>query len=539
MKPPIPLVAFVLSVSLASAQTLSVTQVGGDSVAGDRNLESSSQSPIKLGPQTPEGFNDPAHVYFFRYQAYLQRNDLQALDAAKWKALTPDERAEKIKTGEAWLEKKFKEMLSASPDTELISAVWGKDVSDSIVALHKAAAIGDPDQIRAERDRLKSLLKGVGGASVDWKALFDGAAAKSSGSSDTPNPLALKEKTGFLASLESKEVRAPLENRDAFTAFLREKKVTDTALPALVAMYDVLSRAVEPEKSQIAHILPTVVRFLLDGKDIREEDLPGVANALAFAKPDDYSMPDYVGITTLSGKSDPVEIGDLLAHEFEHVYDQYTGRYYTLDSELRGFKTNVLFLDIMKKDPQLSKKLVELRNSDDDATRSFFRDQDDLDAKFAESREAPQAFASVVAFGHGYDSYNEGTFSGRLTLRQAVDPNMGLERQISGETRMVTDYRAQVADLSKRLAAAQLAAAQTRSSTLTNDKNIQKLSRDLAIAQTILISRELSLAKDTLQFNRMSREVQWMDQRATAAGKPQSPYDLNLAVTPDYIAPGG
>ena len=65
-------------------------------------------------------------------------------------------------------------------------------------------------------------------------------------------------------------------------------------------------------------------------------------------------------------------MGSVLAHEFEHIYDDYAGRIYTLDSELRGFKTNVLYTRVLRyASPENYKRLTE---TNDDNTRRQMKD---------------------------------------------------------------------------------------------------------------------------------------------------------------------
>lgn len=488
------------------------------------------QSPLPLGPATPDGFDDPAHLHFFRYQAHLRRVGLAGLDAQAWSGLSADQRAARIKDGEAFLKDKFSALMSAPglnpPDAALLNAVWGKDVAVAVGAVGAALTLGDPGQIRAERERVQRLVQSVGGAAVDWASIFDNAVTPS-GAPVLPDPLAPQKRDGFLDSLAAPETLAPLASRPSFDQFLAQHngQVTADAIPALDALYQVLSKAHGEELKQTAHLLPTLVRFLNDGKKIVNEETPG---ALAFAVPGDYDRPDRVGITAQSRATDPVEVASVLAHEFQHVYDMYAGRYYTLDSELRGFKANVMFLKIMRDDRDLSKKLDQLLDSDSDDARLFFQDQSRVAAAYDRSQ---QAFADEVAFGHGYNQYFQGVFNGRLSLREAVDPNLGLQRQISGQTTQLSEMQAESAALQARLNTLR-----ARPSSPDNDRDIEKASRDLAAYGSAAVSLQKSIDIDTLRLRRMKRETVWLDK--TADGQPLPPYDLNLPVGGDYTTGG-
>lgn len=521
----------ILFLAILAAAPAAFSQVAKKPLSPSAPAAAALDAPIKLGPKTAEGFDDPAHLHFFRYQAYLRKSGLDGLDSAAWKGLGESDRAKKVKTGEDWLKDKLSALMSAqfpsSDDSALLAAIWGRDVASAAAAVSKALKLGDPEQIRAAREKVQGLVKGVGGASVDWSAIFDGAAPGAVTAPSLPDPLALKTETGFLASLHSKDVTAPLASKATFVEYLDKKQVPADAVPALTAMYDVLTRGKEPEKSETAHLLPTVVRFLNDGKKIVDEDMPG---ALGFAVPGDYDTPERVGITSAVRTTDPVMVGLTLAHEFEHIYDMYAGRYYTLDSELRGFKTEVMFLNIMKKDPRMSKKYGELLNSDDNGTRANFQDEANVVAAYAES---PKAFAEMVAFGHGYNRYSGGTFQGRLTVREAADPETGLQRQISAQNGLLERHHAQSEALQKRLAEIR-----NRPSSLANDKELEKVTSDLAGAQMYEISLRKQAAISTLRLGRMNRERAWMDQRAAAAGQDPPAYDLSLPVGKDYVVSG-
>jgi hypothetical protein len=493
------------------------------------------ESPIRLGPKTADGFDDPAHLHFFRYQVFLKRGGLDGLDAAAWKGLSAAERAARIKSGEEWLKDKFSALMAAPSlapaDSALLAAVWGKDVLAAAATVGRALRIGDPAQIRAARAKAAGLVKSVGGANVDWSAIFDGAAPGAVVAAELPEPLSVKKQTGFLASLDSQEVRAPLASKATFVEYLQKrvdkKQVAEDALPGLAAMYEVLSRAKEPERGETAHLLPTVVRFLNDGKKIADEDLAG---ALAFAVPGEYDAPEKVGITDAVRSSDPVFVGLTLSHEFQHIYDMYAGRYYTLDSELRGFKTEVMYLGVMKKDPQMAKKLGELMNSDDNPSRAGFQDEASVVAAYA---AGPQAFAETVAFGHHYNKYEGGTFEGRLTVREAVNPETGLQRQISAQNSLLARAHAESEALQKRLARAR-----AQPSSQSADKELEKATSDLAAVQMREIELRRDAAVSTLRLNRMKRERDWMDRRAAAAGRSAPAYDLSLPVSKDYVVSG-
>ena len=237
----------------------------------------------------------------------------------------------------------------------------------------------------------------------------------------------------------------------------------------------------------------------------------------------DSDRPERVGITSAMRTSDPVMVGSVLAHEFQHIHDMYAGRYYTLDSELRGFKTNALFIEIMRKDPQLSKKLDELMNSDDDSTRMTFRRDDEVGRAL---KRDPRAFADEVAFGQGYNRYFEGVFQGRLPLREAADAQIGLQRQVSAQKALLEETRRQIADAKSRVAAAK------------DDRELEKANRDLSYYQRREISLQYQVTVGTLRVNRMTREVSWMDRRAAAQGQGAPPYDLSLPVDKDYVVDG-
>ena len=489
------------------------------------------ESPIKLGAKTNEGFDDPEHAYFFRYQAYLRKNALAGLDDKAWKKLTLDERVDKIKIGEYWLKEKLSVLMSAEPlkddDSNLLAAVWGKDVMSAAKAVSKALALGDPEQIRTARQKVQLLVKNIGGAEMDWAAIFDGAAPGAVTAPDVLDPLKLKKEFGFLDSLDSKEVRTPLASKATFVSFLKKKEVPADALPALAAMYDILSSAKGPERAETAHLLPTVIRFLSDGKKIMTEDMAG---ALGFAVPGEYDKPERVEITAAVRKTDPIIVGKTMAHEFQHIYDMYTGRYYTLDSELRGFKTAVLYYDILKQTAPTKHR--ELLESDNDDTRRNIAEAERYSNDY---HQGPQVFFKTVAFGHGYSQWEQGGFYGRVPLREAVDPQLGAVRELGSFRHLREKAKANTALLEKKQAAIRKRREASPSREL--DKELEKVTKDLADARSSHTAFDSASTLKEIRLRRMQSEVDWMNTKALKTGSPPEPFDLSLPVDKDYVIP--
>mgnify|MGYP001561366355 CR=1 FL=1 len=524
MKTPTLLLTLLLAVPAASSATAGKT-------ANTKVSPDTIESPLKLGAKTAEGFDDPEHIHFFRYQAYLRKNDHAGLDAEAWKKLGEGERAAKIKAGEDWLKNKFSVLMNAQnlngDDSALLAAIWGKDVASATAAVGKALTLGDPEQIRMARQKVQGLVNNIGGASVDWAAIFDGEAPGVISAPDLPDPLKLKKEIGFLDSLDSKEVRAPLASKATFVSFLKKKGVPADALPPLAAIYDIFLQAKEPEKTEIAHILPTVVRFLNDRKKIVNEDMPG---ALGFAVPGEYDKPERVGITSALRTTDPIIAGKTIAHEFQHIYDMYTGRYYTIDSEMRGFKTAVLYFRVLKQTAPA--KYSELLNSDDDQTRSIIVDAEQYSKALD---QGPQPFFQAVAFGHNYSSWEQGVFQGRVPLREAVDPDLGAARELGSIRVLREQAKIKTAELEKKQEDIRKRREAAPSRDL--DKELEKVTKDLAGARSQYTRYDSESTLKEIRLRRMQSEVDWMNKKTRKKGAPDEPFDLDLPVDKDYVIP--
>lgn len=491
--------------------------------------------PLPLGAKTAEGFDDPDHAHFFRYQAFLKKSGLDGLDADAWKKLSPVERVAKMRDGEDFLKKRFEQLLSASrldqAETALLLAVWGPQVQAAAEKLATTRQLGDPAQVKQALAAAQGALKGLNNKLIapDWDRLFDGGERRAD--SDVENAhdylRVTPGKGSFQARLESAEVQRVLASRQSFRGYLQEKAVPPAAVPGMMAAYDVLSKAAGDNRAETAHILPTMVTFLADGKRVVLSDLPG---ALGYAVPGPYDRPEKVGVTPALAETDPIIAGKTLAHEFQHIYDMYVGRYYTLDSEMRGFKTAVLYYQILGQ--AAPEKLAALRDSDDDRTRGLMRDQARVDAAYAAGAEP---FAREVAFNHGYSEWSEGVFQGRTPLRDVVDPNFGAARQLAALDEAAANARREVGELEQRVATLERRMSTQASREL--DREYEKAMKDLSGSRSRLNASQTERALMSIRLRRMQAEFAWASKRSTAQGGNTGLYSLSLPVDRSYSEP--
>ena len=486
---------------------------------------------IRLGPKTASGYNDPAHAQFFRYQRFLLDRRLSGETEAGWTALTEEQRAAKLAQGEAHLSS-FLESASAGAaqlsavQTDMIRAVWGDEMLRQMRGLLTARQLGDASQVASSLSRVKALAAKVGDVDVDWEGVFDGALGRVELGAQPPQNYtnAAPARPGsFLDLIESPEVKKIVSRREYFAAFLQQRSVPPPAHPGLLALYDTLEAAKDTDEGkQLSHLVPTVVQLLRDGKSV---ELMPMEGALGLAFPGEYDRPEKIGVAVGIEKADPLYAADVLAHEIQHIYDMYTGRYYTLDSEIRGFKTGALFMTAGER--AAPQKWEQLRKSDDEQTRSWADNAVEIRRYYG---KGPAEFGEYIAFGYRYNQYNEGVFEGRLPLRQAVDPNFGPAREISAVVRMQEDARVQLVAAERELNEAR--AAQARAPSREADRRLEKATRDAYGARVAVSGFEHRHTIQSLRLSRMKQEADW------AFGKdPNAPYDLNLQVDRRYVTP--
>ncbi|HAH07045.1 MAG TPA: hypothetical protein DCM05_11060 [Elusimicrobia bacterium] len=530
------LVAYIFVFALALPAGLSYAQVlVGEPISKPvRGLRAGSSGII----EEPYSF-DPAawgegaagHEHFFRYQLFLTRKGLAGQTPESWKKLEPAKREQKLAAGEAFLKTKFETLMSADwlsfEDQELLEAVWGAEIAKAVGAVSTARKLKDPEQLKAALEKVSGLAKKFADlGAIDWKAMFDG---KRPGEGDLVSPggsgkpkdyLAPEKRGGFLQMLGSPEVKAALADQKSFETFLYKNEVPKDAHPSLIAMYSVLSRADDKTKAELGHILPTVVQFIRDGKKVVVTKMDG---ALGYAVPGDYDRPEMVAVSADIKDADPLVAGEVLTHEFQHIYDMYVGRYYTLDSEMRSFKTGVLYTRAIEK--AAPEKYKEMRESDSDDTRRFIRSGEELGKAYD---KGPADFAQQIAFGYGYSRFHEGVFMGRLPLREAVDPNFGAPRELAALRALRDKTKERAAESEKRLQEARVGA-----SSRGQDKAVEKAANDLSGDQRMLAYYNQQVIIKELRLKRMQSEVQWLDKRNKTNGK--SPHDLILSVDGEYL----
>lgn len=533
MKTPILCLVVLLSAGPASAQW-AVPRHDAPAATPAPPAAKSETMPLTLGDKSPEGFDDPAHVHFFRYQLFLCKTGLNGLDAKRWAKLASDDRAAKIKEGEAHLADLFTKVLAGggSPmQMGLVQAVWGPEVAQGLSRVGLARQLDDPKQLESALEGLKSLTAKVGGKAVDWDMLFDGflKRVEMPGPPGT-RPDAVKDFTApdkkegaFLDKLQSPEVQKVLSRREYYQGFLTLHEVPPPAMPAMLAMYDTLSKAKGEEKMQTGHILPTVVQFLRDGKKVELMDLDG---AYGVAIPGEYDRPEKVGVALSIKDADPLIAADTLSHEFQHIYDMYGGRYYTLDSELRGFKMDVMFNRVLK--TSSPEKYAQLQNSNDDETRRAMMSNAGMIKAY---EEGPAAFSQHIAYGHGYNHWYEGTFMGRMPLKEAVDPDKGAARELAALQEISKRNRKELAGLETRQE--ELRAKHRVGPSRDTERELEKATKDVASRRGMSNYYDKEITIKEMRLSRMNQEAKWAAQKSG----PDEPYDLNLALDKEYVTP--
>lgn len=475
-------------------------------------------------------WDDAAHIRYFRYQVFLTSKGLVGETREGWTRQTAAERARKAAEGEEFLRGRLAELLQkphlSEEDNALLKAVWGEQTAAAVGRVATARRVDDPRQVELALRSVRSLV-GPAAEKVDWNLLFDGTRPDAAGPPDAArvDPLAVERKPPFLESLASREVQAVLANRRTYADFLRRYNVPAQAQPAMLAMYDVITKAGPAERQELSHILPTAVHFLREGKPIVMENMEG---ALGFAVPGQFDTAERVGITQAGAAADPVVVADILTHEFQHVYDMYTGRYYSLDSELRGFKSEVAFYRALR--TASPAKLAEMQSSDDARTRHHAGNWSLLESRLA---AGPRDFCDHVAFGHGYNHYHGAVFSGRLPLREALQ-DRAAPAQLAARERLRDDALRGIALLEARQK--QLLAVVAQSPTRANEKELQKTTEDLASARAGYNHYDQQVVIDRMRIARMQSEVAWLDRRSSSKKDPD-PYDLHLQVDASYAQP--
>ncbi|HAM35920.1 MAG TPA: hypothetical protein DEB40_08205 [Elusimicrobia bacterium] len=479
-------------------------------------------------------WNDPAHIHYFNYQRYLIQAKLYGETEETWNKLNAEERRRKVNEGELFLKEKLKTaMVAAQLDpgsANLLKTVWGEQIDQAIQRVLVARNTGDSAQIDRALAQVHAVSRALAGTAFSWDKVFDGKPP--SALVDLKNPdaedfLAPKKAANFLDSLSAPDIQDALSTQKNFAKFLREKGTPAEAMPGLLAMYSVLSKATGPDREESKHVLPTVVKFLKDEKKIVLEDMEG---ALGFAVNGDYDKPEKVGITPLVKATDPLIVGKTLAHEFQHIYDMYTGRYYTLDSELRGFKTAVLYLNILKASAPL--KYQELLNNDNDATRDIMQDAANYSSAY---RQGVEKFAQAVAFGHHYSRWNEGVFFGRLPLKEAVDPTLGAPRELAALKSIRQEMKDSIGKLEKEQES--IRGQRERKPSRELDKALEKITKDLYSARSRFNYYDTQVTIKELRVRRMESELAWLAKKARAEGAANGSFDLHLAVDQDYVLP--
>jgi len=470
-------------------------------------------------------YGDPSHIHFFKYQAYLIQIGLEGETAKTWGKLKTEEKTQKVQEGEEFLKAKLAEILNKAKlepdDSAFLKAVWGDEMTAAAKKLSLARANGDATQIDRVRQVVAEVSKTI--QDINLSELFDGAAT------DAQDYLKAEPPPDFLESLKSPDIREVLSSQENFAKFLKSKKIADEILSGLLAMHSLLDKAQGDKKTEISHLLPTLVKFLNDGKDIvfkKAEETGGIASA----EIGDYDRPKRINLSQTAQKMDPLIIGSCLAHELQHVYDNYAGRSYTLDSELRGARVDVLYQKILKE--TAPEKYAQLANSNDDDARTTFVYDEELSKALDQGLES---FVQFVAFNRQYSKWDEGVFMGRVPLREALDSNFGIQRQLAAMKFFQEQSKTWVKELEERQETVRNRLSAKPSREL--DRELERVTKDLLRQKSLYADYSKAASLLEIRIRRMQSEVQWLDSKAEKTGQSTPHYDLHLAVDENYITP--
>ncbi|MBI4376316.1 MAG: hypothetical protein HY549_07680 [Elusimicrobia bacterium] len=487
-------------------------------------------------------FNDPGHKPFFNYHLYLAAQALEAETPETWAKKSSEDQLKAIALTEKHLKRKLEEVI-ANPGLierkdveELIRAVWGDAVLDSLRKLSKAYITKDPKQVQHAAERTKESIKTMAGklAGVSLDDFFDGAVDKGRELAEVDEPAAKdflkpEPESSFLQELKSPLVLKHLESREKFEKFLKNYGVPARTVPHFSSLYQLVSRASDQERADLSHIMPTLVKFILDKKPVKDfgDDNRGT-NAFVIRGP--YDQATELSINRKLLDFDPAATPTTLGHEIEHIYDFYVGRPGTLDMELRGFKVGVLLYEILAR--EAPEKLKQLENSNNDDLRRFMEDKRKAASEY---RIGTREFGQRIANGHRYVKEDSGWFHGRRSLRETLrEPEIqesGPIHQLASSKRQLELARADEASASQKHTNLLKALEGKESRRLQND--LEKASNDLRVARARVAHYEHEVAIKALRLSRLRANLEWLNRTKGES----EPYDLSLQVDEDFFKP--
>ncbi|MBI5211167.1 MAG: hypothetical protein HY927_14440 [Elusimicrobia bacterium] len=331
--------------------------------------------------------------------------------------------------------------------------------------------------------------------------------------------------SAFLDSLKSREIQAPLENRKAFAAFLLDKKVPEETLPGFMALHQLMAKAAGPDKEALAHILPTIVRFLEDGHsvvfDTQSERYFGTSEYGHF------DHPLKVTITDKALALHPLMTAEIVAHEFQHVYDQSVQRSWPMEAlEARAQKASMLTFRLLKNTEPA--KYRELRRGDSEETREILRDAE-LCLKALD--EGPAAFVKAVGFGQCTSMSITTPELSRFSLKGVLDADSGEPAHLAAVLLSLEREGAAIAALGAERET--LRQSMRRRWTQEVDLRLKDVEDDLSRAQTAYYDYERDAVFREVLVRRLLSEYDWLRRK----DGPDAVYDLHLAVDHDFVAP--
>ncbi len=339
------------------------------------------------------------------------------------------------------------------------------------------------------------------------------------------NFLESRPRTEFFAALSSKETWEPLASRESLAAFLREKTVPEEVIPAFEALQQTLEKAGGPSKAELGHLLPTAVRFLKDGHTLAFDK--ETTSFLGSTEHGHFDLPDRV---VLSGKlmgMDPLLAAKTLAHELQHVYDQYVQRTWPAEvMEMRGQKVSILVLRLLM--TAVPAKFEDIRRGKDDDQRRMLR-QFELCSRAYDA--GPHAFARAIAFGPCDAKVSVTPQIARFSLKNALDPDFGDPAHLEAVLAAMEFERESIAALNAERERLRQSLREKWSRPL--DLRLRDVEDDLSRAQMEYYSYEREAVFKEVLIRRMTAERAWLKLK----DGPQAEYDLRLTVDADYLSP--
>lgn len=356
-----------------------------------------------------------------------------------------------------------------------------------------------------------------------------GFAAEPTAPPETPSPaeidyLKFRPQRNFLESLAAEDTLAPLADRKTLLQFLIENKVPAETHPGFMALHQVLERMTPQEKSEFSHLLPTLTRFLRDGHSISYER--DSEQYFGMTQNGSFDLPDKLSIGGKVSRLDPLFLAKTIAHELQHVYDQFVQRTWPKEGmEMRGQKVSVLFFKALRRlEPE---KYEELRRLSSAEERDLLRDLEQCSAAYD---EGPRPFAQAIVYGPCKAMFPGEAQLARFSLKSALDPDTGEPTHL--EALLASMEREKALLLTLDRAREEIRASLRIGWTRELDLKLKEVDADLAAAQLEFSRCERDAVFREVLLRRMMAQYEWLKKK----DGPEAVYDLHLAVDREHFA---